>query len=109
MRVVRKWFGYRKRHPEVRVSSALNDIRPISWEAEVTTELLNLLTVLSRLVALEPAQADMLARTLASPLITVDELEEVGVFPVPSVARKPRRHSRFVTDSRQGTLSFDQE
>jgi hypothetical protein len=96
MRVVRKWFGYRKKHPEVKRSSPLNDIHSVNWEAEATTDLLNLLTVLSRLVALEPAQGELLEQALVGPLITAAELEEVGVLPVPASARKASTRTRKV-------------
>ncbi len=91
----------------MRVSSALNDIRPLNWEAEMTTELLNLLTTLSRLVALEPIQADLLARVEAGPLITVAELERAKVLPVPPAAKKGPRRSRSATPG-QTTLALNQ-
>jgi hypothetical protein len=39
--------------------------------AEYTEDLLNLLNVLGRLVALEPRQADLLERIVAGPLVAV--------------------------------------
>jgi hypothetical protein len=47
---------------------------------EYTTDLLDLLHVLGRLIALEPAQADLLNRICASPLLGTDELHSAGAF-----------------------------
>ena len=52
-----------------RPPSPLGEIQPDVWLPEYTTELLNVLRVLTRLVALEPAQADLLARIVASPTL----------------------------------------
>ncbi len=98
MKVVKKWFGYRKKHPAGRRSSPLDEINPTSWSPQYTTELLELLNVLGRLVDLEPAQADLLERICAAPQITVADLEQAGVFPLPASARKP------LTNDRSGTL-----
>lgn len=89
MRVVRKWFSYRRREPHVRRSSDLNDVKPAAWDAEFTTDLLQVLNVLGLLVDLEPDQADVLKRVCAGPLITVQQLEGRGVIPVPRAARRP--------------------
>jgi hypothetical protein len=53
----------------------LGDIQPDRWLAEYTTELLNLLHVLGRLVALEPAQVDLLDRICAAPMLNEEALE----------------------------------
>ena len=50
----------------------LEKIQPEGWLAEYTEDLLNLLNVLGRLVALEPQQADLLDRIVAGPLVAVD-------------------------------------
>lgn len=65
-RVVSQWFTYRKRNRERpiigdrRPPSKLGEIQPEYWLAEYTTELLNVLHVLSLLVETEPAQAQLL-------------------------------------------------
>ena len=41
-----------------------------SWLAEYTTELLNVLDVLGRLVLLAPKQADLLERICIGPIVT---------------------------------------
>ena len=84
--VLRHWFSYRRRdrsRPIIgdrRPPSPLDSIQPDHWLPEYTTDLLNLLNVLGRLVALEPAQADLLARICHGKLITVDDLRAAGVL-----------------------------
>ncbi len=69
--VVWHWFSYRRRdrtRPQIgdrRPPSPLDSIQPDHWLAEYTSDLLDLLNVLGRLVALEPRQADLLERILA--------------------------------------------
>jgi hypothetical protein len=46
------------------------------WPAEWTTEFLDLLTVLSRLIELEELQADVLNRVLAGPVHSRDGLTQ---------------------------------
>ena len=67
-----------------RPPSKLGDIQPDHWLPEYTTELLNLLHVLGRLIALEPAQAEMLERVCAGPTITAEELAAAGAFTLPA-------------------------
>jgi hypothetical protein len=84
--VLQQWFSYRKldrSRPIIgdrRPPSPLDKIQPASWPAEYTTELLNLIHVLGRLVALEPKQAALLDRLLAMPLIDSATLREAGVI-----------------------------
>jgi hypothetical protein len=61
-----------------RPPSKLSDIQPTIWPAEYTTELLALLRVLTRLVALEPRQADLLSRIVVGPTIDSDTLSAAG-------------------------------
>jgi hypothetical protein len=78
--VLRHWFSYRKRErtkPQIgdrRPPSPLDRIQPEGWLAEYTTDLLDLLNVLGRLIALEPAQADLLDSVCAGALISRDKL-----------------------------------
>jgi hypothetical protein len=80
--VLTQWFSYRKRNrdrPQIgdrRTPSPLGDIQPDAWPAEYTTELLNLLNVLERLVALEPPQADLLERICDGPTLTEEALRD---------------------------------
>ncbi|MEI9928520.1 MAG: type ISP restriction/modification enzyme [Sphingomonas sp.] len=76
--VLRQWFSYRKRNrerPQIgdrRPPSPLGDIQPDHWLPEYTSELINMLNVLTLLVALEPKQADVLKRVVDGPLIALD-------------------------------------
>lgn len=89
MNVLRKWFGYRRAtRPQARgEQSPLDDIRPTSWPPEYTSDLLDLLNVLTLLVEIEPEQADLLETVMAGQRITVDDLTTAGVLPVPDTAR----------------------
>jgi hypothetical protein len=89
MKVIPRWFDYRKKNPRVRWSSPLSDIFSIRWPPEFTTDLLELLNVLFWCADLESMQADILGRICSGPLITVDDLHSTGVLPPPSSSRKP--------------------
>jgi len=84
--VLHQWFSYRKldrSRPIIgdrRPPSPLDKIQPASWPAEYTTELINLIHVLGRLVALEPRQAALLDRILAAPLLDNATLREAGAL-----------------------------
>lgn len=75
--VLDQWFSYRRRDrtkPVIgdrRPPSPLETIQPDGWLAEYTEDLLNLLNVLGRLVALEPRQADLMDRIVGGPLAMV--------------------------------------
>lgn len=78
--VLTHWFSYRRHNRERpiigdrRPPSPLGDIQPAGWPGEYTTELLNVIHVLGRLIALAPAQAKLLNRICGGPLITADAL-----------------------------------
>jgi hypothetical protein len=80
------WFSYRRRdrsRPIIgdrRPPSPLDKIQPDHWLPEYTSDLLDLLNVLGRLITLEPKQADLLDRICASPLLSADELRKAGAF-----------------------------
>jgi len=86
MNVLRQWFSYRRRdrrRPIIgdrRPPSPLDKIQPDHWLPEYTSDLLDLLHVLGRLIALEPRQADLLERICAGNLRKVDELREAGAL-----------------------------
>lgn len=75
--VIRQWFSYRRRdrsRPIIgdrRPPSPLDQIQPDHWLPEYTSDLVNLLNVIGRLVKLEPVQADLLERIVGHPLIPV--------------------------------------
>ena len=91
--LIRQWVSYRKRdrsRPRMgkREPSALNEIQPDGWLPEYTTDLLDLVHVLTRLVALEPAQADLLGRIVAGPLLDADALRAAGAFAATGTSRQ---------------------
>ena len=102
--VLVQWFSYRRRdrsRPIIgdrRPPSALERIRPDIWLADYTTELMNVLHVLGRLVALEPRQAALLSRICDGPLMSADDLRASGAFDAFGTAR------RGSVDERQRSL-----
>ncbi|MFE2493808.1 type ISP restriction/modification enzyme [Streptomyces scopuliridis] len=93
MRIVTKWFGYRKARPNSKKTSPLDDIHVEHWPQEWTRELIELLSVLRRLTDLAPAQNDLLAEILAAPVVTQADLTAAGVLPVTAMSRKARLRS----------------
>lgn len=85
-RVLSQWWSYRRENRskppmgDKRPPSPLSLIQPTDWPSEYTTELLNVLRVLTRLVALEPAQDALLARIVNGPTIDADDLIETGAL-----------------------------
>ena len=89
--VFKSWFDYRKKDPGGRRPSPLDHLYPTAWDPDWTTEAIDLLTVLTRLVDLEPAQADILSRVVAGDLLSMDDLLTAGTrWPVSRHDRKPR-------------------
>lgn len=86
--VLHQWFSYRKANRERpiigdrRKPSKLGNFQPDHWLAEYTTELINVLNVLGRLVDLEQLQADLLERVCSSNMISADELHRAGALTV---------------------------
>lgn len=84
--VLPQWFSYRRRDRtrpligDKRPPSELEKIVPAHWPAEYTSDLLDLLNVLGRLVALEPRQGELLDRVLAARQIHADDLREAGAL-----------------------------
>src|SRR5271170_2929315 len=77
------WFSYRRRdrsRPIIgdrRPPSPLDKIQPDHWLPEYTSDLLDLLNVLGRLIALEPKQADLLTRICDGPLIHASDIHDL--------------------------------
>jgi hypothetical protein len=98
--ILTQWFSYRKLHREKppmgdrRPPSKLNDIKPDHWLPEYTTELLNVLNVLTLLVELEPAQADLLDRVCAGPLLSHDALTNADALVAPPKQEKLKKTKR---------------
>jgi SAM-dependent methyltransferase len=92
MKVIRKWFSYRKKEPEGRPSSSeLDAIITREWEASWTTELLELINVLTLLVHREQSQAQLLDEIIGGSLVSVPNLTMAGVLPAAERPRPPRR------------------
>ncbi len=91
--VLVQWFSYRRRdrsRPIIgdrRPPSPLERIQPAGWLAEYTTDLMNVLHVLGRLVALEPRQADLLDHICDGTLLSGDDLRASGAFDSSSTGR----------------------
>lgn len=85
-RVLTQWWSYRRadrsKPPmgDKRPPSELSKIQPEKWLHEYTTELLNVLRVLTRLVALEPEQDNLLRRIVDGPTINADALRAGGAL-----------------------------
>ena len=89
--IFKSWFDNRKKEPGGRKGSQLDHVYPDTWDPDWTTEAIDLLTVLTCLVELEPAQANVLTRVLAGDLISTNELAEFGTrWPVSQQDRRPR-------------------
>jgi Type ISP C-terminal specificity domain len=104
MQVLTQWFSYRKRDRrrpligDKRPPSPLGDIQPDHWLSEYTTELMNVLHVLGRLVMLEPKQANLLDQICVGPLVAGDEIRDANG------AATGREKPAEVQDDRQRTL-----
>jgi uncharacterized protein YllA (UPF0747 family) len=68
-------INYRKAVPGGKKTSPLDSIHVEAGDPDWTTELIDRLTVLTSLVELEPAQADL----LTGPMYTLDSLRDAGV------------------------------
>ncbi len=71
-----------------RPPSPLSDIQPSHWLAEYTSDLLDLLHVLGRLVAIEPAQAGVLEDILGATLLDHEQLIAAGALAGTETARE---------------------
>ena len=90
--------------------SALDRIYATGWDPDWTAEAIDLLTVLTRLVELEPVQADLLRQILAGDLLTTDDLRTSGThWPVSPADRKPRfsYQSLGLKDAPEGQGTLD--
>jgi predicted helicase len=84
LKVVQSWLKYRMKKGAGKKSSPLDDIRPLHWTGQFTTELLELLWVLEATIAGYPEQAKLLGEVAFSPCFHASELP-----PVPDELRKP--------------------
>ncbi|WP_030379420.1 MULTISPECIES: type ISP restriction/modification enzyme [unclassified Streptomyces] len=84
-RVVEAWFAARTAEPE---PGTLAAIRPSVWPQDWTSELLELIAVLTLLAELGPRREELAAEPDGS-AVTAAELREAGVLPVPAARRRP--------------------
>jgi hypothetical protein len=100
MNVLRQWFSYRRRDRtkpiigDKRPPSPLDSIQPDHWLPEYTDDLIDLLHVLGSLIALEPAQADLLNRIREGPLRGAEELRAAGAFALPEATGASERKGK---------------
>jgi hypothetical protein len=79
MQVLPKWLGYRTRKGTGRAATQpkpLDLIRPESWVDDWNDELIDLVSILTATVDLQTAQADLLDRIVAGPLVAASDLPE---------------------------------
>jgi hypothetical protein len=87
MEVIPKWLGYRMAKPAGKAASsksALDRIRPTTWQPEWSRELTEIVGVLRETLSMIPAGTALLTEIISGPLIAADELP-----PVPDALRKP--------------------
>lgn len=90
--VLKSWFNYRKTNPGGKKTSPLDSIHIDTWDSDWTTDFVDLLTLLTRLVALQPDQQALLDEVLSAPVLTRAALAKQGVqWPQKPADRKPRR------------------
>lgn len=103
--VLVQWFSYRKANRERpiigdrRPPSPLATIQPDHWLAEYTSELINVVNVLSLLVESAPKQAILLEKICSGPTLSVAELKGAGALEIPakakSTSKKPKQRGLF--------------
>ncbi|MFH8368148.1 type ISP restriction/modification enzyme [Streptomyces sp. NPDC018031] len=84
--VLETWFERRVRPAD---PGTLEAVRPAVWPQEWTSELLELVTVLTLLAEAEPERRELAERTARGPLVATAELRAAGVLPVTAAARRP--------------------
>jgi hypothetical protein len=106
--VLKSWFNYRKQEPGGKKNYPLDLVYPDTWAPDWTTELIDLLTLLTRLTALKPGQADLLARILDGPLLTTADLEAAGTrWPKAQQDRHPlHSYASLPAQGTDGQLTF---
>lgn len=89
--VIESWVGYRRKKPKGKRTSPLNDLVTTNWPGQWSREFSELLAVLTHLVHLEDQQANLLDQVLDGPLLSMADLENLGVqWPRTARDRKPR-------------------
>ncbi|MER7496638.1 type ISP restriction/modification enzyme [Streptomyces pharetrae] len=99
VRVLEHWFTARTAPAE---PGTLTAVRPATWPQTWTSELLELITVLTLIAELRPRREQL---TPTSP-ITATELREAGVLPVPGQARRPASVLNAREEGPEGQLAL---
>lgn len=90
-KVLASWLDYRMAAPKKRYTSPLDEINATHWSPSWSTELTEILSVLTQLVILEDQMGDLLIDVIAAPLLTKDDLAGDGVkWPLSDADRQPR-------------------
>nr|WP_051722374.1 type ISP restriction/modification enzyme [Streptomyces albus] len=84
--VLAQWYERRTASAE---PGTLGAVRPAGWPPALTSELLELVTVLALLGELRPERSRLAERLAAGPRLTAAELRRGGVLPAPASARRP--------------------
>ena len=102
LEIVKSWLGYRMRDRAGKKSSELDDIRPASWNFDMTKELLELLWTLEATVAEYPNLGALLERVCASPNFSAID------FPMPRDTQRkaPQNEDDDVTDDQPALLEL---
>jgi len=109
--VIPQWFSYRKRDRskppmgDRRPPSPLQAIQPDHWLAEYTTDLLDLLNVLTLLVELEPEQVALLDKVCNGALLTETDLRAAAA--IGGTVNAPTLTDGSQSDKRQHALFLD--
>jgi hypothetical protein len=89
--VLNSWLDYRLAAPRKRINSPLDRINAVQWDPAWSTELTNLLSVLTQLVELTDDMSNLLANITAGPVLTRNELAaDAVVWPSSDKDRLPR-------------------
>ncbi|MDE0157889.1 MAG: N-6 DNA methylase [Gammaproteobacteria bacterium] len=91
LKVVQSWLKYRMKKGAGKKSSPLDDIRPESWTSQFTTELLELLWILTATVERYPEQDKLLKAVVESDCIQGSE--------IPSVPAQMRKAPKLLSGS----------
>ncbi|MFJ3494797.1 type ISP restriction/modification enzyme [Streptomyces sp. NPDC086091] len=106
-RVLERWFAERTAPAG---PGTLEAIRPSGWPQGWTSELLELVTVLTLLAELEPRRAELTAEIEAGAagggLVTATDLRAAGVLPVPDGARRPASVLTLDEEGPEGQLAL---
>ncbi|WP_082317792.1 type ISP restriction/modification enzyme [Streptomyces sp. NRRL WC-3549] len=90
-KVLDSWLDYRMAEPKGRITSPLDEMNAPQWDSQWSTELTNLLSILTQLVNLEDQMSDLLTDVIASEIFTRQELAAAGTqWPTTDADRRPR-------------------